>query len=392
MWTNPKVWSLAVAETITWAGIFYLFPAMLIRWETHFGWSRLDLAIGFTAALVMSAASGIFAGRLIDQGHGRILITGSAVAGAVLIALLPFIAALWQFYLIWLLIGVAMAGCLYEPCFAFLTRVFHPDAKKPIIMVTLVAGFAGTLCFPLSHYVANASSWQVSIWLFSLLILGIAVPLFWYGTSLNDRRTDIAHTLAKVPLGAIIGPVLQNPVFWCLAVAFAAFSLNHSMIVSHILPLLESRGVSTGHAIIAASTIGAAQVFGRLVLIPLEQRVSMLLICSCALAGLSFASVNLAWAGASALILCLFVVFQGGSAGISSIAKPTVTADLLGRSNFGAISAVVSVAYVLGFASGPTLSGYIWSMAGYSGVLKTTFSLGLIGLICLVTAGRLTRS
>ena len=94
MWTNPKVWSLAVAETITWAGIFYLFPAMLIRWETHFGWSRLDLVIGFTAALVMSAASGIFAGRLIDQGHGRILITGSAVAGAVLIALLPFIAAL----------------------------------------------------------------------------------------------------------------------------------------------------------------------------------------------------------------------------------------------------------------------------------------------------------
>ena len=51
MWTNPKVWSLAVAETVAWAGIFYLFPAMLVRWESHFGWSRVDLVVGFTAAL-----------------------------------------------------------------------------------------------------------------------------------------------------------------------------------------------------------------------------------------------------------------------------------------------------------------------------------------------------
>ena len=51
MWKNPKVWSLAIAETITWAGIFYLFPAMLMRWEAYFGWSRVELTFGFTGAL-----------------------------------------------------------------------------------------------------------------------------------------------------------------------------------------------------------------------------------------------------------------------------------------------------------------------------------------------------
>ncbi|MDP6392343.1 MAG: MFS transporter [Arenicellales bacterium] len=392
MWTNPKVWSLAVAETVAWAGIFYLFPAMLVRWENHFGWSRVDLVVGFTAALVVSASTAVFAGRLIDRGHGRVLMTTSAVAGALLVGLLPLIEALWQFYLIWLLVGVTMSGCLYEPCFAFLTRIFYPDAKRPIIMVTLVAGFAGTLCFPLSHYVADAVSWQASTWLFSLLVLVIAAPLFWYGASFDLGVTDSEDARVKTPFSAIITPLLKNPVFWCLAIAFWAFSLNHSMIISHILPLLESRGVSPTHAVIAASTIGVAQVLGRLVLIPVEQRVSMLVICMCAFMGLSVASVNLAWAGTGVLILILFVICQGGSVGISSIAKPTVTADLLGQANFGAISAVVSMAYVLGFASGPTLSGYIWSIAGYSGVLKATFSLGLIGLSCLVAAGRLTRS
>ena len=162
------VWSLAIAETITWAGIFYLFPAMLMRWEAYFGWSRVELTFGFTGALIISAGTGIFAGRLIDRGHGRTLMTVSAFTGGLLIAMLPLIQHLWQFYLIWLLIGFTMAGCLYEPCFAFLTHVYYPKSKRPIIIVTLVAGFAGTLCFPLSSVITNYIHWQAAVWVFSV--------------------------------------------------------------------------------------------------------------------------------------------------------------------------------------------------------------------------------
>ena len=179
MWKNPKVWSLAIAETITWAGIFYLFPAMLMRWEAYFGWSRVELTFGFTGALIISAGTGIFAGRLIDRGHGRTLMTVSAFTGGLLIAMLPLLQHLWQFYLIWLLIGFTMAGFLYEPCFAFLTHVYYPKSKRPIIMVTLVAGFAGTLCFPLSSVITNYIHWQAAVWVFSVLVCGLAVPLFW---------------------------------------------------------------------------------------------------------------------------------------------------------------------------------------------------------------------
>ncbi len=89
MWKNPKVWSLAIAETIAWAGIFYLFPAMLMRWEAYFGWSRVELTFGFTGALIISAATGVFAGRLIDRGHGRILMTASAFTGVLMIRMSP---------------------------------------------------------------------------------------------------------------------------------------------------------------------------------------------------------------------------------------------------------------------------------------------------------------
>ena len=392
MWKNPKVWSLAIAETITWAGIFYLFPAMLMRWEAYFGWSRVELTFRFTGALIISAGTGIFAGRLIDRGHGRILMPVSAFTGGLLIAMLPLLQHLWQFYLIWLLIGFTMAGCLYEPCFAFLTHVYYPKSKRPIIIVTLVAGFAGTLCFPLSSVITNYIHWQAAVWVFSVLVCGLAVPLFWYGASTTPAQKHSPPTTGPTPLTTIVTPLLRSPTFWCLVVAFACFSLNHSMIISHILPLLDSQGVSANYAVIAASSIGVAQVLGRLVLITVERRLSMLLISMCSFIGLSLASVSLAFAGTATIILCLFVCLQGGSAGIGSIAKPTVTADLLGSANFGAISAMVSIAHMLGFAFGPALSGLIWSVTDYDTVIKVTGTLALIGVFSLFIAQKSSRN
>ena len=392
MWKNPRVWSLAIAETIAWAGIFYLFPAMLMRWEAYFGWSRVELTFGFTGALIIAAGTGVFAGRLIDRGHGRILMTVSAFTGGLLIATLPLLQHLWQFYLIWLLIGFTMAGCLYEPCFAFLTHVYYPRSKRPIIIVTLVAGFAGTLCFPLSSIIANNIHWQAAVWVFSILVCGLAVPLFWYGASIEPAQRHSPPAVRQTPLTAIVTPLLRSPTFWCLVVAFACFSLNHSMIISHILPLLDSQGVSGNYAVIAASSIGVAQVLGRLILVTVERRLSMLLISMFSFIGLSLASVHLAFAGTATIILCLFVCLQGGSAGIGSIAKPTVTADLLGSANFGAISAMVSIAHMLGFAFGPGLSSLIWSVTDYDTVIKVTGTLALVGVFSLFIAQKWSRN
>ncbi len=120
VWKSPKIWSLAIGQVLVWAGLFYLFPALLTRWETHFGWSRGLLTFGFSGALITAAVAGLAAGRIIDRDHGRTLMAGSALAGGILLAALPLVSTIWQFYLIWLALGVAMAGCLYEPCFAYL--------------------------------------------------------------------------------------------------------------------------------------------------------------------------------------------------------------------------------------------------------------------------------
>ena len=143
------VWLLAVGQTLIYAGVYYAFPALLPDLQAATGWSVATLAAGPTLSFLMMAGLTPVTGRLVDLGYGGEMLTWLPVMAALALAGLGFASAPWQWLLLWAVIGVAQAGCLYETCFAFLTRRLGDGARPAITKVTVVAGFAGTLAFPL---------------------------------------------------------------------------------------------------------------------------------------------------------------------------------------------------------------------------------------------------
>ena len=264
---DRPIWYLAIAETLVWAGMFYIFPALIASWETSEGWDKTELAAAFTASLIISAIAAPAAGRLIDQGYGRLVLVGSAILGGLTIGALSFIQDIWVFMAAWLVLGVAMAGCLYEPCFAFVTRIRAASAKAAITRITLVAGFAGTVSFPTANFIAEAAGWRMSTTVFAGLILCIAVPLFWFATNekMKDRSLDRSAERAASKAG--LRSALRKPSFWLLTLAFMSISIGHGIIITHLLPLLAERGVAVTVAVLAASCIGPMQVAGRVAMI-----------------------------------------------------------------------------------------------------------------------------
>ena len=146
---------LAIGEILVWAAFLYVFPAMIVRWEEAFGWSKTELTGAITLAIFMSALASPIAGRIIDLGKGAFLMAGSTLAGGLSLVALSMVTTLVQFYIVWAVIGVLLAGCLYDPCFALVTRARGADAKRGIILITLVAGFASTISFPAIHVLAD---------------------------------------------------------------------------------------------------------------------------------------------------------------------------------------------------------------------------------------------
>jgi MFS family permease len=383
------VWPLAIAETIVWAAMFYSFPALILVWERDLGWSKTELSGALTLSLVAAAVLAPIIGRLIDHGLGRFVFTGCALLGAVLLALLSRVTELWQFYLIWLGLGVAMSGALYEACFAVLTRAMGVRAKRAITLVTLIAGFAGTVSFPSAYVLVASIGWRGAVVTFAVAVAFIAAPLIWWATSLAERSRDSqSHPASPRTREAL--RVLRSAIFWLLALSFAMIALEHGILLTHLLPLLDERGIHAETAILAASMIGPMQVAGRLAMIVAERHVSMLRIAAASYVAMGIAAISLLGAGAVPVLLVAFVLFQGSGYGVTSIVRPVVTAEFLGRTNFGVISGMLALPFIIATAAAPTIAAFVWETGGYDRVIMLAIAAAGIGLVSILMAASLT--
>ena len=79
---------LAFGQISVWTSLFYVFPAMLLRWEEFYGWSKAEITGALTLSLLCSAVSSPLVGRKIDQGAGPWLLAAGAAFGGVCLLLL----------------------------------------------------------------------------------------------------------------------------------------------------------------------------------------------------------------------------------------------------------------------------------------------------------------
>jgi MFS family permease len=378
------VLALALAQTLVWAGGFYVFPALLATWHAELGWSKATLSGAFTAALLVAAAASPLAGRLVDRGHGRALMALSATGVGLGLLLLSRVTTPWAFAVVWALIGLALAGALYDACFSFVTHRFPHDARRVITRITLVAGFAGTVSFPTAAWTASAFGWRGSLVVFALLILAVAVPLVWSVGGESARPSSTRRRAAAA--GA--RRTLARPAFWGLTLAFALMALVQGMIITHLLPLLADRGVAAGAAVLAASCIGPMQVVGRLAMMAVERHV--------AIAGIALAMLAVVLAGLVALwlapsapaLVAVFVLLHGAGYGVYSIVRPVLTAEVLGRDGFGVVHGTMATAAILATAAAPSLAAVIQGLGGYDVVIVAAITAILTGLAALVAALR----
>lgn len=381
------VWPFAIAETLVWAAYYYSFPALLPEWEADLGFSKTTLTGAFTVSLIVSAVLAPMAGRLIDRGRGRAVFAGGAVLAAVLLALLSRVTEVWQFYAVWIGIGVAMSGSLYEACFAILTHCMGDRAKRAITLVTLVAGFAGTVSFPSAHFLTQQVGWRGTVVVFAGVVLLVCVPLILYGCHFAAQRARTAaprsSTSAREAMRAA-----RTLTFWLLGISFTVMALDHALIISHLLPIMADRGLAEETAILAASMIGPMQVAGRLAMIAAERHVTTLSICLVCFVAMGIAGAALYSAGAAPGLVAVFVVLQGAAVGVLSIIRPVTIAELLGRRDYGITAGLLAIGFMGGSAIAPILASLVWRVGGYDLVLLMTIGAPAIGLFALIGAWR----
>ena len=378
----------AISQTLAWATCFYSFPAFLPIWEAQLGFSKTSLTGSYTLSLIVSAIFAPFVGRFIDKGSGNFVFCFGTLLAFCCLFLLSKATEIWHFYVLWFFMGIAMSCSLYEACFAFLTNTMANNARRAITFVTLAAGFGGTISFSSAHFLTQFFGWRSAILIFSLVILIVNLPLVWSATKMLNK---VSNEFVKRSSGNLknVLTVMKKSTFWLIGGTFALMSLNHGIIISHLLPIFYDRGLDAKTAVLAASCIGPMQVVGRLMMLASEKKVSVLSLCIVSFISMFVAGWSIYLGNISLGLIIAFVVFQGASYGVLSIIRPTVISSLLGRNDFGIISGLLAVGFVLGSALAPLFGSLVWQLGTYDLVIFVALLLPAFAIFLLAAAWRL---
>lgn len=372
--------ALGSAQTLAWGSTYYLPAILAAPMARELGVSTGVVFGAFSAALVVAACLGPLAGRRIDLFGGRDVLAVSSLVFAAGLATLGAAQGAGMLFAGWLVIGVGMAMGLYEAAFATLAGIYGRKARGAITGITLLAGFASTICWPISAYLEAEVGWRVACfaWAAAHVVIGLPLNRLFVPLGTQSIPSATQETASAPPDRAT---ERQRHAMTLLAVVFAVTWFTSTAMAAHLPRLLQEAGATPAAAVAAAALVGPAQVAGRLLEFGLLQRFHPLL--SARLAAIAHPLGALAVMAFGAPAAIVFTLLHGAGNGILTIAKGTLPLAIFGPSSYGHRQGLLMVPARFGQAGAPFLFALLMERYGASALLLST-ALGLAGLAALL--------
>jgi predicted MFS family arabinose efflux permease len=272
---------------------------------------------------------------------------------------------LWLFMVIWIGIGLAQAGTLYEPVFAIVTANVK-DYRRAITFITFLGGLASTIFIPLTNWLIGAYGWRTA--LLVLAVIQFAFAFCIYAAVLKNTRGSLQETPEPSSAdgdGFALSAVLRKSAFIGLFLCFVGYGFMWSAITFHVIPLLTERALGLDAIVAAIAMIGPSQVAGRFLLFFFGTNASardigrvVVLLPILAVAILIFVA-PLGFLG-----LALFAIVYGLGNGMITIVRGAGVAEILGISGYGAISGAITFGNTIAKAAGPLVTAILWTTLG----------------------------
>ena len=362
------VGSHGFTQLLFWSAFYYLLPALSaqIALETH--WPVLHISTTYTLAFLLWAMCAPIVGYWIDAGHGSKIMSSGVVAGIILLIAISQTSDKLVFSVLVILLGACMAATLYDPCFAMMMRRLKRAGPNAVATVTLIAGFATLLTFPLVLVLSEHMTWQHTV----LVFAGLAALGLIFLPSEPDTQPIAPRESKAIVLGK--GPAL-------IAVSFGLVMMGHAILLFLLPVALSQTGSETNAAFLAMAILGPAQIAGRIIwryygdaFTPQNCALAMF-VCLCLPATL------LLLFGISPSFLYIALVIQGACYGVHTILRTSLAQNYLHSALLGRGLGTIAMIGLLMMAVGPAVGGLAWSMAGVKGLMTIVLGLNFAALL-----------
>jgi MFS family permease len=382
-WWIVLACSLSLSVSIGTLGI-YSFSLFVKPLTQEFGWSHGEVSLAMTFTnLVVTAVSPVL-GRLADRfGSRAVLLPSHLALGASLAAMYSLTASLWQFYGLYIALGLLGAGTSPLAYSRLVAKWF--DRRRGIALGLTVAGVGlGSFVVPTAgQWVISLYGWRAAYMMMALATVVLPVPLL--GLLLREDPTESdepAHGHApKVP-ELTTAQALRRGTFWLMAGVFACVATCASAAIAHMVPLLTDRGMPVQQAAFAVSLFGISALAGRILTGMLVDRYFAPHVTAGMFTAVA-AGLGLLMSGVDVRLGYAAAVLVGIGLGAEVDVMPYLISRYFGFRCLGEIYGILFAAFTLGMAGGPYVMGRGFDLTrSYQPPLA-----GLVALMILAIAG-----
>jgi MFS family permease len=369
----PIIAALGTTQTLAWASSYYLPAILADPIARDLGVSPNWIFGAFSASLVIAAMLGPRIGRQIDLLGGRPVLCTSNLTLAAGLALLGITTSIPVLALAWLLLGIGMGCGLYDAAFAALGRIYGDNARRPITGITLFAGFASTVGWPLTALGLEAIGWRNTCFAWALAHILLGLPLNFLMLPVVKGAKALAATSIKPHI-----PIDRTMIL--LAFTFAAAWTVTGAMAAHMPRILETGGATAVQAVAAGALFGPSQVVARIIEAGFLSRYHPLL--STRLACLTHPVGAAIFAVAGGAASSVFAISFGLGNGILTIARGTLPLAIFGPKDYGYRLGLIGAPARMAQAVAPLAFGFLIDAMGIR-ILIVSSALSLSALLAL---------
>lgn len=379
------IWALGVTQIIGYGTLYYSFSILAPGIAEEFGVAVEWIYGSISLALLAGGLISPYAGGLADRhGAARVLSIGSAAAALSLIVCGLAGNAYW-FLSGLILVELASAFVLYSTAFALLAQATGPQAQRSITYLTLIAGFASTIFWPLTSWMLQGLNWHQVYFVFAGLHVLVCLPLHLW-------LTRFARMAAQRPVEETTAPVLQasgggNSTFILVVLGFSLAGFVSAATLFHIVPMLGVLGLG-GSSVLVATLFGPAQVASRLINMAFGKDLPAPTLAVISAVLMPAALTVLALTAPAIAGAVAFAIIFGLGSGLFSIVSGTLPLALFGKAGFGKRLGWIS----LGRLGVSAVAPFALSVAlGAIGPKPSVWFLACAGFACVGVFGEIWR-
>jgi predicted MFS family arabinose efflux permease len=377
--------ALGITQIFAWGSTFYLPAALAPLIASDTGWAYDSILGGVSVGLLIAGLASPRVGRLIAAEGGRpVLAIGALLLAAGLFAIGTAPNLFW--YLIgWVVVGLGMSASLYDAAFSTLGRIYGAHARTAITSTTLFGGFASSVCWPLSAFLAARFGWRGACFTYAGIQIAVALPIHLLALP------RAAASEVGLAINARLSARLRRDeyaIFGLLSVVLTLGAAILSLMGTHLLPILTARGLDMAAAVGLAAILGPAQVSARFIELLIGNRYDPVwtIVAS---AGLIAIAAALMVSGFP--IIALAIVLYGAGNGIGSVARGTVPLALFGADRYPILMGRLGFPLLMAMAVSPYLGGLAFQKGGATLTLVLLATIALVNVVFVGALRLITR-